>query len=473
MENKYKKLLSNTLIFAIGNFGSKLIMFFFVPLYTNVLSTNEYGIAELVTTFSTLLVPIISLGIGEAVLRFGLYKDINKNAVIKNSFIVLICGSVLMVIISPLLGLYKPINDYIVELVTITILTAFRTSLQYYAKAIDKNKVFAVDSILYTFILALFNVIFLIAVPLGISGYLLSYIIAGIISCLYLTLRSIKIKNIIIQNIDFSLLKKMLKYSAPLIANSISWWVFHSTDKIMIQHYISNDAVGLYTVASKIPSLVNTVTYFFSQAWTISAISEYDEDRDVNYYNNTFRYFNSILCIIISALLLVLKPFMSVYVGPNFLLSWQFVPLLLVAAVFQNYSNFFGPFFSSANKNMNVMLTTLAGAGANVILNAVLIPKIGSQGAVIATVISYAIVSVYRILASRKYLPIKIEKLSTFGSVLLIVVQSICVGYEFHSLHISIVTIILICLLNFTTYRELINAGLRITNYKILRRKEK
>ena len=79
--NKYKRLISDTVIFAIGNLGSKIILFFMVPLYTNYLSAEEYGTSDLVFTIAQLLMPFVSLVIFDAVLRFGL----SKNA--KNLFI--------------------------------------------------------------------------------------------------------------------------------------------------------------------------------------------------------------------------------------------------------------------------------------------------------------------------------------------------------------------------------------------------
>ena len=82
MNNKYKLLLKDTFIFAIGSLGSKVILFFLVPLYTNYLTTAEYGTADLVSTFSTLLVPIVSLSIERAVIRFGMKQGLEKEKVL-------------------------------------------------------------------------------------------------------------------------------------------------------------------------------------------------------------------------------------------------------------------------------------------------------------------------------------------------------------------------------------------------------
>ena len=76
--SKNKYLIKNTIALSIGNFGSKLIAFFLVPLYTNVLTTAEYGTIDLITIIGTVVVPLITLNIQESVLRFAMDKDIEQ-----------------------------------------------------------------------------------------------------------------------------------------------------------------------------------------------------------------------------------------------------------------------------------------------------------------------------------------------------------------------------------------------------------
>ena len=75
-ESKYKKLVKNSVVFFIGNLGSKVITFLIVPFYTYYLTTAEYGTADLVTTTVNLLVPFAMVGMNEAVLRFTVSKEV-------------------------------------------------------------------------------------------------------------------------------------------------------------------------------------------------------------------------------------------------------------------------------------------------------------------------------------------------------------------------------------------------------------
>ena len=76
MNNKYKYLGKNTMVFVISSFGTKFLSFLLVPLYTSVLSTEEYGVADLITTTATLMIFIFTINISSSVLRFTLDKKI-------------------------------------------------------------------------------------------------------------------------------------------------------------------------------------------------------------------------------------------------------------------------------------------------------------------------------------------------------------------------------------------------------------
>ena len=112
MSNKYLNLIKDTLIFAVGTVGSKLILFVLVPLYTNYLTPGEYGIADFVFTLSQLMLPFLCLGIYHAVIRFGLSKAENADEVLMGGLVIALIGTVATISITPLVGLYKSISEW-------------------------------------------------------------------------------------------------------------------------------------------------------------------------------------------------------------------------------------------------------------------------------------------------------------------------------------------------------------------------
>lgn len=406
--NKYKTLLRDIIIFAIGNLGTKMILFFLVPLYTNFLSTKQYGTVELIDTIANFIIPFTSMAIFDAVLRFTLDKNKERSSVILNAIIILGIGSGTTFILTPFLKFYPSISEW---KWFINLYIIFHMSTQIfmtYIKAKEKTRLYVILGLIQTLLLAGLNILFLVFFKLEIYGYLY----ANILSHLFIIIVSL-VKGKIINDLrracfDKELLKEMVKYSAPLIINNVSWWIIQSSDKIMIDFFVSSVALGLYSVAGKIPALINVIISFFSQAWGISSIKEYDSSKDAEFYSEIFQMYTFVIFSFCISLFIIVKPFMKIYVGKDFFEAWIYIPYLLVAASFSAVSAYFGAIYGALKKSINVMLSTIFSGSINIILNFYLIPKIGVLGATLSTAISYMVIAFYRMLDTRRYFRFKI-----------------------------------------------------------------
>ena len=110
--NRKKYLMKNTAIFAIGNFTTKLIAFILVPFYTYVLTTEEYGVINLIFTICTVISQLLMLNLQDAVRRFLLDKNADQDAILTSECIVVAFGHIIGLCILPLLGLYNEISTY-------------------------------------------------------------------------------------------------------------------------------------------------------------------------------------------------------------------------------------------------------------------------------------------------------------------------------------------------------------------------
>ena len=442
-KNKYKTLLSDTLIFALGSFGSKVILFLLVPLYTNILSTEEYGIAELVYTISELLMPFVSLVIFDAVIRFGLKKAEKKEDVLLCALVVMVAGCIVTILITPAFGLYDPLINF-KWYICAYVISYMSTSIFFtYLKVMNKNRMYAFFSILQTFLVACLNVVLLVVLRIGVRGYLLSNIIAHVITAILVFVVGRLYEDVIKAKFKKHLLIQMIKYSAPLVLNNVSWWIIHSSDKIMIEIMITASALGLYTVATKIPSLINTLISIFSQAWGLSAVREYEDTNDLEFYSNVFRMYATLCFGMCVCLVSITKLFMRFYVGKEFLEAWRYVPLLLVAATFSAIASYFGTLYGALQKSVNNMLTTLTAAVTNFFLNYYFIRIIGLWGAVLGTVVAYVVIALIRMADVRRYIPFKIDNLAFILTAIIAVSQAILVSIGYNSYVISAVAITL------------------------------
>ena len=291
MNAKYKRLISDMGIFALGALGSKLIVFFLLPLYTHILSTEEYGISDLIFTIGQLVLPFISLAIFNGLLRYGLMRDVKSEDALWCATIVFVLGSTIMVLITPLVGLIPSIRVWKWYLCAYVVSSFAVSNALVYLKVKDKNKLYSLLSILQTLSLVACNIVFLLLFDLGIRGYLLSYIVSNFVAAFCAFLFGGLFGDLRNANYRPDLMKAMILFSLPYILNDISWWAIHSANKLLIELIIGSAVLGIYTTASKIPSLINVIASIFTQAWGLSSIKEYDSSNDTKFYSNVFSYF--------------------------------------------------------------------------------------------------------------------------------------------------------------------------------------
>lgn len=456
MSKKYNILLRDTIIFALGSLGSKVILFFLVPLYTNYLSTEEYGIADLVFTTAQLLVPIVSIVIYEAVIRYGLMKGQNPAEVLKVSLVIGSIGSFVTIIATPLFNYYNPITPWKWYLCAYVILNFISNILKSYLKVKDRNKTYAIISVFQTLVMALSSVVLIAVLHTGVQGYLIANIIAAGVAALAAAVAGDAINSVCQAKFNKELCIDMIKYSAPLILNDLSWWAIHSSDKIMIEAFVGASALGLYTVASKIPSLINVMISIFGQAWGLSSIREIESSNDTKFYTTVFEgymYITFGACIL---LVTIIKPFMMFYVGQDFRSAWVYVPALLVSAVFSSVSSYYGQMYGALKKSVNSMLTTLSGAVINIIVNYLLIQTIGIWGAVLGTVAAYVFLAIARMIDVGRFIKISIDFKVFLANCFIIAVQSVFVSKDSYIILVSVLSIIAFLLINRNTTSEFI-----------------
>ena len=423
---KYKSLVKNTLIFALGNIGSKVIVFFLVPFYTYYLTPEEYGISDLVFTISQLSIPFFSVVIFDAVIRFALYRKERPQDALLVGIVVWIVGTLIAFLCTPLFGIYKVVDDwkwYISIYISVSMLVSIELN---YLKAIDKNISYSLICIIQTLSLALLNIFLVAHLRLGIEGYLISYVGSSIIAAIIAIFAGGLVKELKKSHYDKSLAKQMIIYSSPLILNNLSWWVIQSSDKLMIESMVDSTALGIYNVASRIPSLITVFVAIFQQAWGISSIKEMDSSNDKVYYTNVFEFYSFISFVGGIAICAIIKPFMDIYVmSESYGDVWKYVPLLLAGAVFSSLAAYCGGMYGALKKSVNNMFTTLLAAIVNIIVNFIAILYLGVWGAIIGTLVAYIILAFVRIIDVKRYVNIGINWRKLLTNSFLILAQAI------------------------------------------------
>ena len=404
--NKYKKLASNTVILAIGTFGSKLLVFLLMPLYTAWLTTAEYGAAEMIAGIANFLIPIACVGVSTGIFRFAADREADQKRVFSSSVALLGIGLVGFLILSPLLLLIPYCKPYVWLVVLYVLFADLQAVCAQYLRAIDRTSLFAGQGILNTALTVVCNVLFLFVFEMGVEGYILSVIIGNLLTTVFIVFRARLWQVFSIANIDRRLMKEVFLFSLPMIPTTLCWLITDLSDRAMVTYFCGESANGIYAAAYKIPTVVNLIAGIFLQAWQFSAVKE-DEDVS-NFYSEVWKAFLSVIMIGSAGLILLSRFLTKLLLNVAFFDAWRYMPTLLCAVALETLVSFLASIYLVCKKSSHSFVTALVGAIANVTLNLWLIPTIGALGAAIATFASYAIVLVLRMVDAPRMIPFKL-----------------------------------------------------------------
>lgn len=425
-KSKYEYLSRNALLFSISMFGSKFLTFLLIPLYTSVLSTSEYGIADLITTSVMVLGYIFTLNIADAVLRFSIESK-NSEEIVAYGFRIIAAGSIILGVLLCLFGssnqVLWPKYCYVYMWVYFVGLQ-FNTVFNNYLRAVDKVKAVAISGLLTTILTLVSNIIFLLLFDLKLQGYLLSMVIGVIGTCIFqMIFIKIPLRYYLSLKCENQLKIEMLRYSFPLIFNGIAWWMNSSLDKYFITYFVGTATAGIYAVSYKIPTLLMIVQSIFNQAWNLSAIKEYDKNDDDGFFSQTYTFYNTLLVLVCSVLLVLNIPLAKFLFANEFYVARKFVPLLLISTLFSAISGFIGSIFSAVKNSKVYTVSTISAAVINTILNCLLIPKYEAFGAAVATATSFFFVWLIRLICSKKYIKWNVNFAKDLIAYFLLIVQ--------------------------------------------------
>lgn len=438
--NKYKKLASNTMIFAVGNFGSKILVILLTRLYTKHINPADMGTKELLETMALFLQPIFTFALQEYLIRFGLDKNYDKKAVFTTSACLTFTGMAAVILIVPglrFISFLEFISGYSLLLAIYTCTSALRMLCAQFVRSRDMVKLYAVDGILATGTLLIFTFIFIVGMKMGVKGFLLSVICSDLLSAAFLFVTAQLNKFFNRKYFSIKLAGEMMKFSIPLIPTIVMWTITSLSDRIFLTYMHSSkvslgeSAAGIYGLANKIPNLISMVSTIFFQAWNMSAISENDSADRSKFYERVYSAYESLLFVAAAGLIMLTKPVTSFLATSSTYSEYGtvfiYTPLLIMAAIFTALNQFLGGIYSATKHTQNSFWTSFAACSVNLFLNYIMIPVIGIHGAALATLLSYYLCFWARIIDARYYVPFKFDGVRCLANTGLLTIMSIIV----------------------------------------------
>lgn len=409
---KYRRLGKNALLMFLGNVGSKSLSFLMLPFYTSFLSVADYGTVDLILVYVQLLVGVCTCTLTEAIFVFPKGQDFSKQQTYFTSGIVFsaatltLTGLLFVVLVFSLQAFsYEGIfTEYNFCIFLMLCATFFQTYTQQFARSIDKVSVYVISGILLTLTTVLTS---LVTLPLwGLNGYIYSIITSYFVAAIYTVIAAKEYRFFSFRRLSKISLKEMLKYSIPMMPNSIMWWVLSTMNRPLLEHYSGIESVGIFAVANKFPMLISMLYTVFTYSWQISVLEEFNKPDYKQFYNKVFRVQFLAFVLFVLGLTFLSRPLIELMTTQGYYDAWKYIAPLALAVVFSNLAGFAGTNFVATKESKYYFTTSFWGGLVCAVSNFLLIPFMGTWGAVVSILVSYVLIFLLRIQVTKRYAPV-------------------------------------------------------------------
>ena len=422
--NPLKKLASQTAVYGLSSVIGRLLNYLLVPLYTRYFLPSEYGVVTEIYAYVAFLVVVLTYGFETAFFRFS-KKDYDVKVVYSTALISLLISSTLFVLlvflssdsISNLMG-YGIEAKYIEWFAIIVALDAI-SSISF-ASLREQNKAlrFASIRLLNIFVNIGFNLYFIVYKEFGIEYIFISNLISSIVNILLLIPEMVKSVWVF----DNKLWNKMRVYATPLLIAGLAGITNETIDRILLKHLLPNPELsatelGLYGAFYKLSILMTLFIQTFRFAAEPFFFAQANSKNSKTVYADVMKYFTIIMSVIflgVTILYDIIKGFLgSEYHDER---GFLVVSILLLANLFLGIYYNLSIWYKLTEKTIYGAYLSLFGAIITLILNFILIPKIGFVGSAWATLICYFSMTVASYYIGKKHFPIpyQVERIGLY-----------------------------------------------------------
>lgn len=442
--SRERNLVKNTMILAIGQLSSKIFTFLLLPVYTSMLSPDDFGTIDALQTIISLVMYFVTLQIENAIFRFVLENRTDKDSqlnYVTSGFVIM----VLMVMVST--GIIVGVNYFLsIPYVKLIVLVIWSQSIYLLVsnltRGLGENLIYSIASFLVTLSSLIINIVLIAGFRYGASSILIALIFSNIMGAIYLVFKLNLWRLIKIYSFNSTNVKEMLDYSLPLIPNAISWWIANTSDRLLIIYFLGTSFNGIYAAANKIPTIYTTIFTVFNTAWTESvALAINDSDRN-EYINSMINSGFKLFSFLNMGIIICVSMFFKWLVGVDYVAAYNHIFILLVAIFVNSMCSLYGGVLSGLKNTRVIGWTTVVGAIINAIINFIFINSIGLYAASISTLISYIVIYIFRLINVRKEITIKIQKMYLVQCLAMLIL--VAVGYFSK---IILLNIIILCVL--------------------------
>lgn len=452
MNKRENRLYKNTVILVVCTLINKGLLFIMLPFFTRWLTVDDYGKYDVLITYVTLLIPIISLATSNGIFRLAVEKDSHKNNYIASGF-ALICINLLITLIIILwignICGWSNIYVFCLLLMAQVLDDYFQGTL----RAIKKIHYLALCKTMSVLFTVLFSTIFIKVADLGLKGLLMGYALGYCISNIIVIIRIRFWKYLKYEYISFKYIRELVSYSWPLIPNDMSWWVIGVSDRSIISYFLGVGANAIYAIACKIPNLCTSIFGVFNISWQESASDNIDYNEKQRFFQNVYdRLSMTILCL--CTLILSFNYIFFDYIfDSRYTNARLYTSILVTAVIFNIISLYYGGIQISLKRTKINGISTIIGAIINISFHLLFVKLMGIYAAALSTLLSNMVVFFIRKKMLKEY---SIKSSKTLRYIWIIYLYYVYISTLVNSLVFNLINMFIACLIVGIINRKLI-----------------
>jgi len=415
-----KELAKHSAIYTITSIMAQAVSLFMVPVFTRNMNQEQFGQYNLLISVQSLLAIIITLGIYSGMMRFiNEFEDKNriKNVALTFSVVWGILISLFSIIFGTLI--YHLIfpdaesNGYYINFIVISsVLLCLISIYNSYFTMLFKSRQVSVINLARVAFMLLYSAYFMIVRKEGLYGALQAQLFAyaSVLSLLVFYDR----KNIQIV-LAWKELKIMLQYGLGLVPGQASAWVYTLIDRYFIKAMIGLQQVAVYSMGYRVGMMMDPILLTpFKSVFTSYKYKFYKEVDAPKQIREIYGYYNFIGWFCILGFSVFAKPAIILLSTPAYVEAFKVVPLIAFSYFLDGLGEFY--ILGITIKNKSIIISYILGIGAviNILLNIVMIPRLGIMGAALATVLSYASMNILYFRIGKGYLDLELKFFEPF-----------------------------------------------------------
>lgn len=396
---KVKLFIDNILIYGLGGVINKIFPIIMLPIITRLMpNTLYFGLNDLQTTIVSFAEAFAQMGIYDALYRLFFDKDdksFKKDTCSTALYFVVVSSSCIGLLIVAFKNVIA-VNvfqgeeySYLCYISAATIIADnIRGIVQAPTRMQNKRKVYIITNLVTSLCT------YAIAIPLILKGaYVTALPLAGLLSAIIMDFVFWILNHEWFGKlkVDKRILKELLKIGVPLMPTFIVFWIFNSCDKLMISNFLGVQANGLYAVGSKLAHASQILNTAFGGGWSYFIYATMNDEDRVKSNSTIFELMSGIIFLCSMGVFVMAKPIYQLFFTGEYVSGYVVSPYLFCAPLLQMLFCVISDQLLIIKKSWPITVMLLIGAVTNVLLNYVLIPVIGIEGAAIATVVGYLV----------------------------------------------------------------------------------